>query len=483
MMKRLITSEFKKIFKSKATLILLIALTIGSAFSIYFNVSNYSPIYDEDRSYANLEGEKINHIEAAKLVDDILHGYVGEWNQEKMDQMNNDLKDFMKKYPRDEFNETIMKKIYGKDYLDYIKDVEENGFDEDEFRERMDKNNVKSYGFMTDEDGKVILNYYYKNDPILSIISLAYENYDRAIFQNMSGYWREDMNEILQNKRSTLMNVDGKKMSIAQVMVQRDDTLSKEQRKILIDYIQNEMDKLPSTFDSSVPNNLFMNQLQFILLIQAFVVVVILANIFGIEKQYDMDVIIYPTQTTKYKIVIAKFITGFLITLGVLWSQILVSLLVTYLILPIHNWNIAVMTMGGTQIQDVIITYASLFIQTILLSSVGTLAIAFITMVLSYMTKSRFIVVICMFVFLGMNFIFKDLSFIPSVIRALHPYNFMNYMAYFIGNGDISFGFPYMFIGNHIIMIRTFVIGVWIVIILIGSYLVVRNAKKPYIEN
>lgn len=482
-MKRLILRELKKIFKSKATLILLIILTIGCAISIYFNISNYSPIYEEQRSYANLQGEKINHVEAAKLVDKILHGYAGEWNQEKINQINQDFYDLLKEYPRNEFDESSMKKIYGNDYLDYVRNVEENGCDEDEFRERMDKNNVKSYSFMTDEDGNIILNYYYKNDPILSVISLAYEGNDSSIFQGSHGYWNQEINEILKNKRTLLIDVDGRKMSTAGIIAQRDDTLSKEQRETLIDYIQNEMNELPSTFDSSVPNNIFMSQLQFVLLIQAFVVVVILANVFGIEKQYGMDMIIYPTKVTKYKIVIAKFIAGFLIALGVLWSQILVSLLVTYLILPIHNWNIAVMAMGGTQIEDVIITYSNLFLQTIVLSTIGTLAIAFITMILSYITKNRFIVVISMFVFLGFNFILQDLSLIPSIIRALHPYNLMNFMNYFIGSNSCSFGFPYMFIGNHIMLMRTLIVGIWIVIILVGCCLAIRNAKKPYIES
>lgn len=176
--------------------------------------------------------------------------------------------------------------------------------------------------------------------------------------------------------------------------------ISKEKQQAMIDYYISHSKNIPDEFDSTIPNNLLLDALENILVLPLFIVAIILANMFGIERQTKMEDIIFTTATTKKKITLVKMIVGILISLIVVFMQIAICMIASYIFLPVHSWNLMVMPMAGTAIGYVPFTYQTILIQSFLFIVISCISIAIITMLLSYLMPNRFIVVVIMIVFL-----------------------------------------------------------------------------------
>lgn len=475
-MKRLIKSELYKLFKSKFHIALIILLTVSTIVLTYMSYKEYGRLYDDLRYYENFSGEKINSMSAAKIVDETLHQYKGQWSDETYQRMQEDYLDLISKYPRLVIDEEAMKRVYGEDYQTIMNKSLAGGLTENEIEDYMSKVDTGRGGsYFGNNNGYYHIELYYNEDGVRNLISLIYSSPyivgDREASEEFHNTWNE-YNKILKDGKSIIKNGDSyRAMSSQDLLIQ--------------DYLISKAENLPQTFDSVVPNNLLINSLQRILLVPLFVVVILLANIFGIEKQNGMEEIIYPTVSSKYKITIAKVIVGTCVGVGVVWLQILVCFIVSYIILPIHTWNIVLTAMASSSITEygqayVPFTYLILALFGFVLITIGSFIMSLITLLVSYCKKSRFVVVIVMSVLIVFSWFIKQVSSIPMLIKGLMPFNMLSFLDYFYGYANQSI-YPYLVVGNIVIPLRIMAIILWILFGIVAVWMLIRHSRKPIV--
>lgn len=478
-MKKLIKSELKKILKSKMHILLIFLLTLSTLFITIFTFQSYGKLYDELRYYEDFSGKKISSITAAKLVDEKLHQYAGDMSDELYLKAKEDFLKLVHKYPREVIDAEAMKIVYGDGYEALMSKSLDGTLSESEFRDYMDRSQVMGrYSYSTDENGNVSIELYYEEDRVRDLIGLIYTSpylSDKSSLEDsFDSFWSYYQTILINGKNYLDDHYFSKILSPQYKTVLQDDLILKSKN-------------LPLTFDSVVPNNLLMNALQNILWVPLFIVLILLANIVGIEKQYHMEEIVYTTASSKRKITIAKLLTGTIIGVGVIWLQILVCFIVSYMILPVHTWNIVIMEMASSSIGETIslyipFTYLTVIVYALILTTVGSFTVSLLTFVFSYFTKSRFITLIIMTVFLIVSWFIKRIMFIPILIKALLPFNMLSFLDYFYGyTAEYQSGDPYIMFGDSLISLRTLIPIVWIVIGIIIIVIVIKHTRRSYI--
>lgn len=250
--------------------------------------------------------------------------------------------------------------------------------------------------------------------------------------------------------------------------------------------IENDLQNVPDIFDSPIPNNLYfqiIGKKTFpILLLSLFVIVIILSNTFGIERQSHMEQILFSTQLSKSKIVFIKWLAGSLIAVLIMMIQLIISLVIAYFIFPIHTWNLL------AQITDYIIeitsyTYFDLLCIVFLLSIVSALAISTLTLLFSYVCKNRFQTVLIMIFFL----VICCADYILSISWPLSwPWNLfkpnvmlssINYITTIISGGTILSMTHFIF-GSFVVPYWLIVSAFWLMVLLIGIILTYLHAKR-----
>lgn len=474
-MKRLIKGELYKLFKSKLHIILIILLTISTIVLTYISHKVYGKLYNDFKYYENFAGEKINSISAVKIVDETLHQYKGEWSDETYQKMEEDYLDLISKYPRLVIDEEVMIKAYGKDYQTIMNKSLAGNLTESDIQDYMAKSDTFRGSYSANEDGYYHIELYYNEDGVHNLISLIYSSPymvgDNEPSEEFYYTWNF-YDQIYKDGKSIIEGVnDYRSMSSSDLLIQ--------------DYLMSKAENLPQTFDSAISNNLLINSLQRILLVPLFVVVILLANIFGIEKQNGMEEIIYPTVSSKYKITISKLIVGTCVGVGVVWLQILVCFVVSYIILPVHTWNMIITTMASSHVAEngqayIPFTYLTLVLFGFILVTIGSFIISLITLLISYIKKSRFIVVIIMSVLLALSWFIKDIASIPMLIKGLMPFNMLSFLDYFYGYANQSV-YPYLVLGNIVIPLRVMAIILWGLFGLVAVWWLVKHSRKPVV--
>lgn len=475
-MKRLIKGELYKLFKSKFHIILIILLTISTIVLTYMSHKDYGKLYNDFKYYENFAGEKINSISAAKIVDETLHQYKGEWSDETYQRMEEDYLDLISKYPRLVIDEEAMIKVYGVDYQTIMNKSLAGNLTESDIQDYMSKSDTFRGGYYSaDRDGYYHIELYYNEDGVHNLISLIYSSPymvgDREGSEEFHSTWN-GYDQIFKDGKSIIKNIASyRSMSSQDLLIQ--------------DYLISKAENLPQTFDSAISNNLLINSLQRILLVPLFVVVILLANIFGIEKQNGMEEIIYPSVSAKYKITIAKVITGTCVGVGIVWLQILVCFIVSYILLPVHTWNMTITTMANSSLTGynsiyIPFTYLTVILYSFILITIGTFLTSLITLLVSYIKKSRFVVVIVMSVMIVLSWFIKDIASIPTLIKGLMPFNMLSFLDYFYGYVIYSAS-PYLVLGNIVIPLRILVIVISILFIFIALRMLVKHSRKPSI--
>ena len=136
-MMRLILNEVKKILKNKLNLFVILAMIIGMGIVSYLNLSPEDiPLYLDQTPIVlkTFDGKELKNIEEVKAYKhEILSKYhkkadASLWEQYKKDY-NNYYKEFTKQY-----NDAMMKKTYGKDYLDIFNKIKGQVSEEDAIR-------------------------------------------------------------------------------------------------------------------------------------------------------------------------------------------------------------------------------------------------------------------------------------------------------------------------------------------------------------
>jgi hypothetical protein len=457
MLIQLIKSEIKKIFKIKMNIILFIIAVFGT--SLFFGLK-YFEYGNGSEPIENQQGESISGLSLLHYIDDIRHQYAGEWSLEKEKEYIQDYQEVYDQYNDKQIDPLYMRKNYGENYQQLIDLYEDHQLTFQKYSDYLKKEGLADGIEDYDGDSQDLwdLYIYYKSTPIIEGIVRAYA----------SGYGTDDFSSEI-TKHVTQLLLD-KKVESSNEDEQYITDIDEEQKSQMKTYLSKQVESLPNTFDSILPNEMVQRGMDNCLWIASICIMIILANTFGIEKQYNMEQLIYPSQAGAFKITIAKIISGTLISFITMLATILMCLLVSYILLPVHTWNIAYLSLGdrGFNIYNVF-TFQNILSYIFILSLMSSLVIAMLVLLLSYITKNRFAVIIAMFLYFG-SIIFLN---IEGFYKMLHPYTmthsydyFENIWAYTLFQGDIM---PY----------RMIVPIIWVIVIcVIFTMMILRSRTK-----
>lgn len=304
---------------------------------------------------------------------------------------------------------------------------------------------------------------------------MFHENFDENIFDEWNTY-------LISPTVEKVKEENWEYESVSQNL-----NLSITQRNIYQDYLMDQIKQLPKQYDSGLPNQYMLAALSEVLLLPLFVVIILLANIFSIEKEQKTDQIIYPTSASQRKITIAKLLSGYFFAIGLMLLPILIVYMFSTIVFPIHCWDLLVTLLDFKSI-DLLIptTYLTLLINAILLSLISTIAIATLTMFLSYFMKNRFVVIVMMFVFMLVGMV-TSVIYIQAdwfhIFSFSHPFCMVLYQSYFsqtsmLWGMPIDFGVPYLFNETMVIPVRWIVMGGWVILSLFLSSWIYINSRK-----
>ncbi|MEG0368209.1 MAG: hypothetical protein RR585_15300 [Coprobacillus sp.] len=478
-MLRLIVSEFKKIFKIKLNIILIVIAIIGTMSFAYLKYYEYDDSSDYNFQYANLDGETISGVEVIQNVDKVLHKYKGEWNKDTITRLDTEYKKLLQQFPADEIDEMEMEKHYGKNYKQLVEHFQNGTLTNEVVDKYISENDIGLYLVepVDKPEGPNLSNIpiYYKNTPIRNLICKSFTG------NSLSRYSDQDNAVINTEEYNYMLSVvDERKVDLPkgfELEVLQYYGLSEKEIEQLYNYLEVQVQTLPTTFDSSLPNEMLILTLLSTLWIAILAIMIILANTFSMEKQYNMDQLIYSTKQGKLKITIAKVITCSLFSIMMMGVIILSCFIVSWIVLPVHTWD---MSMFSGSIQNSAFTYSYLFMYMFMLVMTAALATGVLTMMISYITKNQFVVIIAMFLFTVAGFPLSQSGTYPDLILSILPYNMMIFAGYF---ANPHFNFPYAFINDQVIPLRDVALSVWPVLFLIICVGIIIHSRKSYIRS
>lgn len=280
-MRRLIQSEFKKIFKSKINIVLLLILFIFNGYRTY-QVYHQPLQYRTDIVMKDENGIERTGLAYWRLADQIQHSYAGTLSEKTIQQMDKDFRAIMNKYTETTLDEEKMKAVYGDNYETLLKDARSGKYTGKEVNELFENYMQISGGISYEEiEGsdkvKVHVEDYLKHDGV------------RQLYSNIYDYYIEDKKDVADYENFS---------SDAQRKWLHPDQLSKEQLNIEIagfEYPDSIYDATMENFinryksasheiDSNIPNTLFVEALYNLEFASLLILVIILANTYAMEK-------------------------------------------------------------------------------------------------------------------------------------------------------------------------------------------------------
>lgn len=479
---RLIGSEFKKIFKNKVNIILLLCLF---GLSAYMNIRSYNSNYlTYDDVEIVMDGKPVSSNDIYKELEKQSEVYEGTVDETTLKNIRDEYSLNMKAtMENDIIDEQRMIKAFGQDYKTYLDMVQNKTMTEEYFF-----NNYCHQGCSIDKDeqGNTTYPIFYKNDGNRRFYNSLYFNasYNDKMVEDVDELLRYSNFYVLANK-SEFLYPDGK--NYMQLMNIEQNTNMDTDTKDLLKYFSNKIEKQTFEYQSTVANNLFLNNIRdnvnFLTLI---VIAILVANIFANEVRYKTDQIIVPTKVGNTNITIAKCICGLSIAIGVIWIQWIISFLIACILLPLHDLNSIVMEQGNTYIGilNYAYTYTEIIWKGFALTSLCAIVIASITMALSYITRNRFATIIPIILF-----IFGPL--LVPVFLQFFQINFLDFLfpskaimfADFFSLGNQYNGTPFMIIDHQVISMLVVCCITYIGVITILTGGMVLHSRKHIVQN
>lgn len=479
-MRRLIQSEFKKIFKSKVNIVLLLILFIFNGYRTY-QVYHQPLQYRTDIVMKDENGIERTGLAYWRLADQIQHSYAGTLSEKTIQQMDKDFRAIMNKYTETTLDEEKMKAVYGDNYETLLKDARSGKYTGKEVNELFENYMQISGGISYEEiEGsdkvKVHVEDYLKHDGV------------RQLYSNIYDYYIEDKKDVADYENFS---------SDAQRKWLHPDQLSKEQLHIEIagfEYPDSIYDATMENFinryksasheiDSNIPNTLFVEALYNLEFASLLILVIILANTFAMEKHYKTYQIMIPTAAGNKKITAAKLCAGILLALGIVLIQFLIVYIMSCMFLPLRGLNLTYysQSQASLNIAAYVFTYRTLIVNAMLLISVAAMASACVTMLVSYITKNRFATVIPLLVTLISGFagFFNQLS--PGmVIDQFFPSQMVHFTQFFTValNPHMGEMLPYFSIGGYSLAWKNVIMLFWIISIVIISLCMLMHSRR-----
>lgn len=480
-MKRLIISELKKLWKGRKIwigIVCIIILSLYVSFQTYY--SSPEDIAPHDNKVKNELGETVSASDLIRDRDLIIHQYAGNWSKEKENQIIQDLNIKLEKYPRNQLDDEAMQKEYGKNYAEYLKKEETIGLTEKDIEEITDE--IGKTPNYKELDNIILLDRIYTNDP--------YREYLSYIYTGAFTYHTGDEMDVFKEWNTYLISPTFshvKEDNWEYTQITHNKKLSTNQQQVYKDYLMQQVNELPQTYDSGLPNEYLLQTLSQVVVIPLFIIMILLANTFSIEREFKTDQIIYPTKATQHKITISKLLSGYISAIGIILLPIVIVFILSMFIFPIHDLNVMVTFLTLNSI-DVLIptTYLTLFINMVLLALVSAISVASLTMMLSYFTKRKFIVIIIMFVYMAIGFM-TSFIYVQEIWYSLftfsHPLYMTAYQCYFALQSNL-FGIPlggeipYLFTDSIVIPIRWIVVEGWSLFTIFTFIVLSMHSKK-----
>ena len=480
-MRRLIQSEFKKIFKSKVNIVLLLILFIFNGYRTY-QVYHQPLQYRTDIVMKDENGIERTGLAYWRLADQIQHSYAGTLSEKTIQQMDKDFRAIMNKYTETTLDEEKMKAVYGDNYETLLKDARSGKYTGKEVNELFENYMQISGGISYEEiEGsdkvKVHVEDYLKHDGV------------RQLYSNIYDYYIEDKKDVADYENFS---------SDAQRKWLHPDQLSKEQLHIEIagfEYPDSIYDATMENFinryksasheiDSNIPNTLFVEALYNLEFASLLILVIILANTFAMEKHYKTYQIMIPTAAGNKKITAAKLCAGILLALGIVLIQFLIVYIMSCMFLPLRGLNLTYysQSQASLNIAAYVFTYRTLIVNAMLLISVAAMASACVTMLVSYITKNRFATVIPLLLVTlisGFAGFFNQLS--PGmVIDQFFPSQMVHFTQFFTValNPHMGEMLPYFSIGGYSLAWKNVIMLFWIISIVIISLCMLMHSRR-----
>ena len=480
-MRRLIQSEFKKIFKSKVNIVLLLILFIFNGYRTY-QVYHQPLQYRTDIVMKDENGIERTGLAYWRLADQIQHSYAGTLSEKTIQQMDKDFRAIMNKYTETTLDEEKMKAVYGDNYETLLKDARSGKYTGKEVNELFENYMQISGGISYEEiEGsdkvKVHVEDYLKHDGV------------RQLYSNIYDYYIEDKKDVADYENFS---------SDAQRKWLHPDQLSKEQLHIEIagfEYPDSIYDATMENFinryksasheiDSNIPNTLFVEALYNLEFASLLILVIILANTFAMEKHYKTYQIMIPTAAGNKKITAAKLCAGILLALGIVLIQFLIVYIMSCMFLPLRDLNLTYysQSQASLNITAYVFTYRTLIVNAMLLISVAAMASACVTMLVSYITKNRFATVIPLLLVTlisGFAGFFNQLS--PGmVIDQFFPSQMVHFTQFFTValNPHMGEMLPYFSIGGYSLAWKNVIMLFWIISIVIISLCMLMHSRR-----
>ena len=480
-MRRLIQSEFKKIFKSKVNIVLLLILFIFNGYRTY-QVYHQPLQYRTDIVMKDENGIERTGLAYWRLADQIQHSYAGTLSEKTIQQMDKDFRAIMNKYTETTLDEEKMKAVYGDNYETLLKDARSGKYTGKEVNELFENYMQISGGISYEEiEGsdkvKVHVEDYLKHDGV------------RQLYSNIYDYYIEDKKDVADYENFS---------SDAQRKWLHPDQLSKEQLHIEIagfEYPDSIYDATMENFinryksasheiDSNIPNTLFVEALYNLEFASLLILVIILANTFAMVKHYKTYQIMIPTAAGNKKITAAKLCAGILLALGIVLIQFLIVYIMSCMFLPLRGLNLTYysQSQASLNIAAYVFTYRTLIVNAMLLISVAAMASACVTMLVSYITKNRFATVIPLLLVTlisGFAGFFNQLS--PGmVIDQFFPSQMVHFTQFFTValNPHMGEMLPYFSIGGYSLAWKNVIMLFWIISIVIISLCMLMHSRR-----
>lgn len=480
-MRRLIQSEFKKIFKSKVNIVLLLILFIFNGYRTY-QVYHQPLQYRTDIVMKDENGIERTGLAYWRLADQIQHSYAGTLSEKTIQQMDKDFRAIMNKYTETTLDEEKMKAVYGDNYETLLKDARSGKYTGKEVNELFENYMQISGGISYEEiEGsdkvKVHVEDYLKNDHV------------RQLYSNIYGYFTEDKKDVADYENFSFE--DQRKWL-------HSDQLSKEQLNIEIAGFENPDSRYDATMenfinryksashkiDSNIPNTLFVEALYNLEFASLLILVIILANTYAMEKHYKTYQIMIPTAAGNKKITAAKLCAGILLALGIVLIQFLIVYIMSCMFLPLRGLNLTYysQSQASLNITAYVFTYRTLIVNAMLLISVAAMASACVTMLVSYITKNRFATVIPLLLVTlisGFAGFFNQLS--PGmVIDQFFPSQMVHFTQFFTValNPHMGEMLPYFSIGGYSLAWKNVIMLFWIISIVIISLCMLMHSRR-----
>lgn len=468
-MRRLVAAEYRKLFKSKLTLILLVLLALftgNMANRIYQDPAiNLARGLSTSWEFRDMEGNQIAQgIAYARYADEFHHSFAGEITPELNKRYQQLYQQMLQDYAENVLDDSAMKQVYGADYFAVMEKIDGKEFSKEEFSDLQTK-----YPYLTIKQEEADLGQlefpivYYEHDHTRFLYRAMYSTYHDG-----GRFSAEDLNptlavNILQSDNYQWLDRTGNEEMVLRLLPS--DTLRKH--------------------DSVIGSNLFLDSSKMINFMTLIVLIMLLANSYAMEHATKADQIIVSSCKGNHHTMLAKLIMAATFGVDVVLMQYLVVFAISCYSLPMRDLSMLAMPQAGTYLGNIspyIFTYAEIIGTQMILQSVAAMATAILTLCCSYFTKNRFAAATILFVFVIGTYYLALLETREHAFSSFISLGTMMEIEQYFSLTSFQQTFPYVMLGDVMISWKLIACLLWGAVMLLFSTLLYAHSKRHQVS-